>query len=229
MARPLLTDDEVEVMRSRLAEAALEIYLREGLEAVSFRRLAEAAGVSHTLPYRYFSNKEAVLARMRTDAVRRLEQFVIGREPATLAPMARIRAVAMSFVDFVRRHPAEYMLIFSTHQPPPDQYPELLAARRSLFDHAVDVVQQSIDAGEISGSARELAHALWVSLHGLLTLHVANQLVHGFDMEHLIGPVLDRLLQVSGERSAKAAAAKPTSVSRSIQVPRRGAGKRSVQ
>ncbi|MGQ0697382.1 MAG: TetR/AcrR family transcriptional regulator [Panacagrimonas sp.] len=194
MPRAQLTVDELETMRSRLSEAALEIYRREGLEALSFRRLAEAAGISHTLPYRYFENKEALLARLRTDAVRRFEHFVRAREPALGAPLAKIRAVAAAYIEFVRAYPSDYVLIFATHQPPPDLYPELLAARRSLFEHAVEVVQQSIDEGEILGTARELAHAVWVSLHGLMTLHVANQLVHGYEMRDLVQPLMNRIL-----------------------------------
>ena len=194
MPRPQLTSNELESMRQRLSAAALVIYRDEGLEALSFRRLADAVGLSHTLPYRYFENKDALLARLRCDCTRAFDTFVRTRERRFAAPLERIRAVAEAYVDYVRRHPSEYLLMFSTHQPPPTRYPELLAVRRDLFEHAVEVIQASIDEGLVAGDAREISHAMWVTLHGLMTLHVANQLVHGLTLEQLVEPIIARVL-----------------------------------
>lgn len=208
MPRAQLTAAEEHAMRRRLAEAALAIYREEGLEALSFRRLAEAMGLSHTLPYRYFPNKEALLVAMRVDCTERLTRFVRQHEPPHAPPLARIRAIAAAYVEYARNHAAEYLLIFSTHQPPPDRYPELLAARRALFDHAVEVLALAVQAGELHGDPRQLAHEYWIALHGLMTLHVANQLVHGRSLEQLVQPLIERMLGPAARPHAAPAAAK---------------------
>ncbi len=195
MARPQLTDDAVDATRKRLVLLALELYRSEGLEAISFRRLADAAGISHTLPYRYFRNKEAVLVAVRVACTEHFNAYVRARESAHGLPMRRVREIAAAYVSFVTEHADDYLLIFSLHQPPPSRYPELLAARRDLFDHVTSVVQQAIDAGALQGDARALAHLFWVSLHGLMTLHVAGQLVHGHNMETLLEPLIEQMLR----------------------------------
>ena len=162
MPRPQLTADEVGHVRKRLTAHALDLYLQEGLDAVSLRRLADAAGTSHTLPYRYFANKEAVLVALRVECTERFERFVRGREKAAAAPLLRIRQIATAYVAYVEAHPGEYQMIFAMGQPSPAQYPELLAARQGLFDHAVEVIQQAIDLGQLQGDALELAHLFWV-------------------------------------------------------------------
>ncbi|WP_162932270.1 TetR/AcrR family transcriptional regulator [Solimonas sp. K1W22B-7] len=189
-----MTPEEVEAMRRRLSSAGLRIYRQEGLEALTFRRLADALDVSHMLPYRYFDNKDALLARMRVDALGQFESYVREHESRADGPMAQVHAVAEAYVAFAQQHPAEYLLIFATHQPAPGQYPEVLQARRSVFEHAVEVLQRCIDQGRLQGEASELAHALWVNLHGLMTLHAAGQLVHGKTLEQLVEPLLGRLL-----------------------------------
>lgn len=194
MARAQLSPETVNAMRQKLLALALAIYRAEGLDAISFRRLAEAAGISHTLPYRYFDSKEALLVALRVLCTQRFEAHVRACEAVTAPPALRIRSVAEAYVSFVEKHAAEYQLIFSTHQPPPDQYPELLAARRSLFDHAVDVVQAGIDAGMLRGDARALTHLFWLSLHGLMSLHVAGQLVHGCQLADLVEPLVARII-----------------------------------
>ncbi len=194
MARNALSAVEVDTMRSRLCDASLAIFREGGLQAVTFRALADAVGVSHTLPYRYFENKEDLLANVRVLCFARFEEFVRRRESGVKGTLKQVFAVLDGYRDFVLEHPVEYSLIFATAQPPPQRYPELLAARRRLFEHSVGLVQRCIDDGILAGDAREITHSVWAGLHGLLTLHVANQLVHGRTLEQLIRPMILRVL-----------------------------------
>jgi AcrR family transcriptional regulator len=205
MARNALTAVEVDSMRSRLCEGALKIFRDGGLEAVTFRALADAVGVSHTLPYRYFENKDAMLASVRVMCFSQFERFVREREAAQRSSLNRVLAVLDAYVDFVLQHPVEYSLIFATAQPPPQRYPDLLAARRSLFEHSVELVQRCLDEKVITGDARDITHMVWGALHGLLTLHVANQLVHGRRLEELVWPTISRLLGLSISEAARKA------------------------
>ncbi len=181
-------------MRSRLCDACVAIFRQGGLEAVTFRALADAVGVSHTLPYRYFENKEDLLAHVRLLCFERFEEFVRGRERGAEGTLARVFAVLDAYRDFVLDQPVEYSLIFATPQPPPQRYPELLAARRRLFEHSVELIQRCIDEDVLAGDARDITHAVWAGLHGLLTLHVANQLVHGRTLQQLMRPMILRIL-----------------------------------
>lgn len=194
MARPALTTDALDAMRQRLVAAALDVYRQAGLEALSFRRLADVMGLSHTLPYRYFAHKEALLVAMRVHCTQQFEAFVRARENVDAGWTAQLDSVAAAYVAFVQDDPQAYQLIFTTEQPPPDRYPALLAARRALFDHIVDVLAGGVDDGAIRGEPRQLAHLFWVSFHGLMTLHVANQLVHGQTLHDLVTPLMRRLL-----------------------------------
>ena len=181
-------------MRTRLGVAALAMIRDGGADAVTFRTLADAAGVSHTLPYRYFENKDALLASVRLMCFVQFEQFVRERESRAVTDVGRVFAVMDAYMDFVLRHEVEYTLIFVTAQPPPQRYPALLAARRRLFEHCVQLVERCVDQGKIVGDAREITHSVWGAVHGLLALHIANQLVHGRRLEELVRPTILRLL-----------------------------------
>ena len=195
MARPQHSEDEVAAARERLLAVALHICLTEGEAALSFRRLAEVAGISHSLPYRYFESKEGLLGAIRVVCTRHFEQFVRQRENARATPLQRIRQIAEAYLQFVNEHSGEYQMVFASHPPAPASVPELLVARRSLFDHAVEVVQAAVDSGAMRGDALTLAHLFWVSMHGLMTLHVGGQLLHGRQMSELIEPMIERLIQ----------------------------------
>ena len=193
MPRLQLSDTELESMRGRLAAAARDLYLDEGESAITFRRLAERIGLSHTLPYRYFDDKEALLAQVRTECMAHFEAFIRARDPLAAGPLARVHAIGSAYVDYVTRYPSHYRLIFATDQPPPDRYPQLLAARQRLFDHVMGAVRGCIEAGLVQGDARVVTHTFWITMHGLLTLHVANQLVHGCNLQQLARSLLENL------------------------------------
>ena len=194
MARAELSSDELEGVRSQLATAGLALYRSHGVDAVSFRRIAEVVGASHTMPYRYFDGKESLMARMRLEALKQFGEFVLAAEEGVVGPLQKARAVAYGYMNFAKEHTAEYMLIFATHQPDLATFPEVLKARQDVFEHAVGVLEECVAVGAVLGEPRELAHALWVSMHGLMTLHSVNQLVHGMKLDELVEPLLARLL-----------------------------------
>lgn len=219
MPRASLSDQEVDQTRQRLAQAALALYAAQGYEAVSFRELAQRLGISHTLPYRYFDNKEALFACVRTGGFLRIRAMLEEQDPRHLAAPARLLALGQATVDWVKAHPAEYRLMFSMLQPPLERHPELLRARREAFGYLVDVVRDGVREGSMQGDPLTVVHIAWVSVHGLLTLHAADQLVHGRSLDELMAPLLETVIG----RHLRAAAANKTTNSGAVRVRRRGA------
>lgn len=209
MPRAMLSDQEMSDTRQRLAQAALELYAEQGYEAVSFRELAQRLGISHTLAYRYFDNKEALFAHVRTGCFLRIRAMLEERDPRHLDAPARLFALGNATVDYVKAHAAEYRLMFSLQQPPLEQYADLLRARRAAFDYLVDVVRDGIRQGSMEGDPLTVMHLAWVSVHGLLTLHAADQLVHGRSLDQLMPPLLETVIGRHVRPRATLAAAKP--------------------
>jgi AcrR family transcriptional regulator len=218
MPRASLSDEEVEQTRQRLAQAALELYAEQGYEAVSFRELAQRLGISHTLPYRYFDNKEALFAAVRTNGFLRIRAMLEEQDPRHLGAPPRLYTLGNATVDWVKAHAAEYRLMFSMQQPPLEQYPELLRARREAFGYLVDVVRQGVREGSMEGDPLTTMHLAWVSVHGLLTLHAADQLVHGRSLDELMPPLLETVIG----RHLRAPAAKKSTTTGGAARARRG-------
>jgi len=215
----MLSEEELDQMRQRLAQAALELYAEQGYEAVSFRELAQRLGISHTLPYRYFDNKDALFAQVRSGCFLRLLATLEQQDPRHLDAPARLFALGHATVDWVKAHAAEYRLMFSMQQPPLEQYPELLRARRDAFGYLVDVVRDGVKEGSMSGEPLTVMHLAWVAVHGLLTLHAADQLVHGRTLDELMQPLLQTVIG----QHLRAAAARPAN-SRVAAAPRNRRG-----
>lgn len=204
MARPVLSKAQVDAERRRLSKAALRLFREQGYEAVTLRKLAAEAGVSKGQPYSYFASKEELFSYLRADLIRQFSDFILNPAVELGDPLDRIRAILMRFVDFVVDHPEEYRLMFSLRQPDPRQYPDLVQARLDLMQPMLDAFQVAIDQGKVRGTPAVQAHIAWAMVHGLLSLHAANQLVQGYDLHALVGPAIDQLFEQQAPEMTRA-------------------------
>ncbi|RJG18225.1 TetR/AcrR family transcriptional regulator [Alcanivorax profundi] len=176
MAKKAKTDAEIAAFRESVCDAATRLFIERGPQNVTMRQIASELGVSPMTPYRYFKDKDEILAAVRAAAFNRFSE---GLEAAVAnAPDARSmgRAVGDAYVDFATRYPAAYQLIFTLNQPNEERYPELRAANARAQENMVDYVRRMIAAGLLEGDAQLIGYMFWASLHGIVVLDLGSGL-----------------------------------------------------
>jgi AcrR family transcriptional regulator len=176
-----LSEAAVTGFRDRLCTAAEVLFAAHGADAVTMRQLAAALGVSPMTPYRYFKDKDEILAAVRAAAFTRFAEKLEAARARGGQPLEVSDRVAEAYTDFALSQPDAYRLMFDLSQPTEQQYPELAAAsdraRRTMTAH----VQDLIASGIMRGDAEQLGHAFWASLHGIIVLQLAGKLSPGID------------------------------------------------
>jgi AcrR family transcriptional regulator len=81
VARPTLSDRRKAQTRLEIAQAALELFLRDGYDAVRAETIAAEAGVSLRTFYRYFQAKDEVLSPIVTRGTETLAARFAARPP----------------------------------------------------------------------------------------------------------------------------------------------------
>ena len=198
-----LSAAEVNAFRARLCAVAQQRFGKRGVDGVSMRQLAEALGCSPMTPYRYFRNKQEILAAVRAAA---FDRFAAALEAATRRARGDLRAAGQAtgeaYIRFALSEPEAYRLMFDLSQPHPERYPELVRAtaraRRLMSASLEDLVK----AGIFAGDPQLLGHVFWATLHGLVVLHLAGKLPAEPDFRTIQGEAM-RLL-VAGARSGAA-------------------------
>jgi AcrR family transcriptional regulator len=174
----VLTDHDVADFRQRLLDAAMARFAAEGVGGISLRRLAGDLGVSPTTPYRYFQDKDEILAALRARA---FDRFAASLERAYdksegQDPLLRAQAVSRAYIEFALSDPGAYRLMFDTVQGDEQRYPDLARAgeraKRTMTRH----VHAMIAAGIVDGDAELIGHVFWSALHGLLMLRLAGKI-----------------------------------------------------
>lgn len=195
-----LSASDVDAFRARLCAAAQQRFARHGVDGVSMRQLADALGCSPMTPYRYFRNKEEILAAVRTAA---FDRFADALETAARAAGGDIRAAGEAtgeaYVRFALADPDAYRLMFDLAQPHPDRYPDLVRASGRARQAMSASLAALVDAGVFIGDPQLMGHVFWATLHGLVVLRLAGKLPETPDFDSIRREAM-RLL-VAGARS----------------------------
>ncbi|MDP1736618.1 MAG: TetR/AcrR family transcriptional regulator [Caulobacter sp.] len=191
----LLTDSDVADFRERLIAAAERLFGERGPDGVTMRQLAAELGVSPMTPYRYFKDKDAILAAVRASG---FDRFASALEAAT---SERAEGVALSestgraYVRFALENPDAYRLMFDLSQPNEADYPELVAASRRSRTMLIRHAEGLVAAGEARGDPVMIAHILWAALHGELVLQMAGKLSADIDPSALRRQAFETILR----------------------------------
>lgn len=162
-----------ESLRQEILDAARELFVREGYEATSVRRIAERAGCSSGILYHYFEDKAAIMAQLVRETFGRLIERLSCVRDDPSPPLDRLRRSLRTYVEFGLDHPHHYGVLFAKPLLPDSRIVDVFdtdGARcfqclQSLT--AVAIASGSLRAG-LTDEA-EVAQALWVSIHGLVS------------------------------------------------------------
>ena len=192
MPRASLTDDEIEAFRARAVEAATTLFAEQGYRGVTVRSLAAALGVSPMTPYRYFENKEALFAMVRTEAFRRFGDAQRDALRGAGDPDDALNALGRAYVRFALDHPDAYRIMFELQQAPAGTYDELEKQQARAFSYLHAAVENAIEAELLEGEPLRRAHILWAKVHGLVSLHLAGKLEMGCSLQDLLPEVFEK-------------------------------------
>src|SRR5215472_9941887 len=107
----VLTQAHLEQFRNRLCDVAARLYFEMGHNNFNMRDLAARVGVSAMTPYRYFGDKDGILAAVRARGLARLADRLEAAVPQGAV------AVIQTYVCFAMEEAAYYRLIFDLSQP----------------------------------------------------------------------------------------------------------------
>lgn len=169
--RPALTAPQVAERRRAISDAALTLFLSEGYDAVSIRRVADRAGVTPKTLYNYFDSKLALLlslwSEIFADVFAALEEVESGD-----GPLAHHSNVCTAYVQYWIKRPDHYRLVFMSG--------DVTQANVSTFIDQSNITDRFAKltaplaslAADAKPSVHERSELLICALHGIVHCHV---------------------------------------------------------
>jgi AcrR family transcriptional regulator len=144
-----------EAVSRAILDAARELFVSEGYQNVSIRKIADRIEYSPAAIYSYFPAKDDIffaLAEEGFGLLSAVDGCVVDRL-GTMPPLDRIRSIFRGLYRFSCEHPQYFALMFVDRSVPMvTRYYERFAFARQMKQHLIDQVQECIEAGEFPRS-----------------------------------------------------------------------------
>jgi len=166
--------------RERILDAARELFMAEGYEGVSMRKIADKVEYSPTAIYVHFQDKDQLFREICHEDFRRLAQSLIGL--AEIAdPVERLKKIAPAYVEFGRKHPNHYRTMFMTPHLPILELDPVLEGKGNPEEDAYEFLRATVEEAIKAGAFRDefkdpdlVAQTLWAGVHGVISLQIAK-------------------------------------------------------
>ena len=197
-----------EAVRRSILDAARELFVAEGFQNVSIRKIAERIEYSPAAIYGYFPSKDDIFFALAEEGFRLLgDPGAAGLDPqlTEAPPLERVRATFWRLYEFSRDQPQYFALMFVDRSMPriSKEY-ERFAFAREKKQHIVEDIQTCIDSGELPPNLDPTVamRVLMVGILGVAVLSLSERLAPGENPDLLAADVLN--LTLAGLRSGVA-------------------------
>jgi AcrR family transcriptional regulator len=163
-----------EEVRTAILEAAWQLVLQDGWQALSIRKIADAIEYSVPVIYTHFESKDALLMEFTREGFRQLNADLEEARDAAATPSAQLEAMAHAYWSFAVRNPEYYQLMYGLGMPTCEtvrQIPELV--QFSQLNRTV--IQALIGEGRNPEADVMLKFTTyWSMLHGFVSIHMTS-------------------------------------------------------
>jgi len=188
---------EREAVRRAILDAARDLFVSEGYNNVSIRKIAERIEYSPAAIYGYFPSKDDIFFELAEEGFRLLSRPERFHELEALDPLARIRTIFWRMYEFSREQPEYFALMFVDRSVPriTREY-ERFAFARDIKARIAGYLQDAVDAGALPVTVRPMVafRLMSMALTGVAVMKLSDRLAPGEDADALARDVLEVML-----------------------------------
>lgn len=188
---------EKQELRQEILDAARDLFIREGFENVSMRKIAEKIEYSPTTIYLHFQDKADLLDCVCEETLQKLESRLAALHAATPDPLEGMEAGLRAYIEFGLEYPNDYRVAFLMEFKPfaeADRCVRCHTMGQKTFDHMRKSVTDCMGAGIFeSGDIEAISQALWAAIHGVTSLLILHPNFPWVDRDVLV----DRLIHMA--------------------------------
>ena len=189
---------ERQAVRQEILDAARALFLEEGYERTSMRKIAEKIEYSPTTIYLYFKDKRELLESICAETFTKFIKTVQAIGQANEDPLQNLGATLRAYIEFGLKNPNDYWVTFmmADEKKAHIQYFQPDHPGTAAFMYLVGVVAECVRRKRIRNVDPNLtAQVLWSSAHGLTSLLLAKPDFPWAAKNDLIDALCDALIE----------------------------------
>lgn len=171
-------------LKLQLITAARDLYLKEGLQGISMRKLAALCDITAPAIYKHFQDKDSLIAAIIEEGFHHLEkEMQLALRGRTAA--SRLKKTGLAYRDFALKQPAFYQLIFMStaqdhglaqvaHSAKQQLSPSFQFLLMRITECLAEKHHAKSNSTVKQADALEAAARAWSFWHGMVALYLVN-------------------------------------------------------
>lgn len=206
---------EKAALKREILNAARDLFVRDGYENVSMRRIAEKIDYSPTTVYLHFIDKADLLFHICEDAFAKLVAQGDKLLAHKIDPLTKLKMFGRAYIEFGLKHPGYYKLTFMVQH----EQDELEGRYENSMGHrAFEILRSCVNECIAKGvfgrlDLSQASQALWAGVHGITSLLIARPDFPWVEKDRTIDLLIDSLCDGFSKDGRKTGAAKPARAS----------------
>ena len=188
---------EKELLRRQILSAARELFVNEGYENVSMRKIADRIEYSPTTIYLYFKDKADLLDRVCQETLLSLLNTLEQLKKDKSDPVETLKKSGRTYVEFGLKYPQDYKLTFVIRP----QFQKGLGLQEGsigekVFDYLRAVVSECIQQKMFRQvDVETTGQVMWSAVHGITLLLIDFPDFPWTERDTLIDTVIDTTIK----------------------------------
>ncbi len=198
MSPRLSKTEPKESLRQEILDAARELFVAEGYESVSMRKIAERIGYSPTTIYLYFKDKSELLREICESTFERLADEITESQSKADGPLDKLRRGLLTYIRFGLENPHHYDVVFVSPKVRfmgPAEYSFDGSMGQRAFELLGSSVAECMTAGVLrKGDVALTAQTFWSGIHGVTSLINSHDGFPFVESNRLVASVVDTMI-----------------------------------
>jgi AcrR family transcriptional regulator len=164
-----------EEVRSSILKAAWHLVEKEGWQALSMRKIAEAIEYSAPVIYDHFQNKEAILLEFTREGFRILNERIGKAKAQFTDPERQLEAITFAYWHFAFDNQEYYQLMYGLGMPSCEmvqEIPELATFTELVMSTIKEMIQLSKN---VEADSYLKFRTFWSMIHGLISINMMGK------------------------------------------------------
>lgn len=165
-------------IRRQILDASMKLFVEEGFENVSIRKIADLIEYSPTTVYLYFKDKDEILFNLHEMCFLKMAEYNEGLW-GVKNPLLRLHKMGENYIRFGLENPAFYDLMF-IQRAPMTSLEKMVDCEWKSGDVALgrlkEAIAEAMELGLIQKADVDVASmAIWSMVHGLVSLSIRDR------------------------------------------------------
>jgi AcrR family transcriptional regulator len=201
---------EKAALKQEILNAARDLFVQDGYENVSMRRIAEKIDYSPTTVYLHFVDKADLLFHICEQTFAKLVAQGDKLVAQKIDPLTKLKMFGRAYIEFGLKHPDHYKLTFMVQHEPGELEERY---ETSMGHRAFELLRLCVEECILKGVFRRIdlsqtSQALWAGVHGITSLLIARPDFPWVEKDQTIDLLVDSLCDGFAQDESKPGAVK---------------------